>query len=189
MIWTKKVFLSEIIPIYGETNHLLACSAGPNHCPTTFLPKVKNWGTVIWFICLRTGPSQIENTFWYLVRDIKPSNNQFCFPHFFPRIFVSFSSWKRKETFYWSKTVFFCQFWTNEKFVFFSNWEKCVEKIWENKIGCLVVWCHEQDMRLPHLDCFIFKVSSAGKTQIIAKGKIPTFYAIQSIIEVQFCHQ
>ena len=35
-----------------------------------------------------------------------------------------------------------------EEFVFFlncSNWEKFVEKIGENKIRGLVVWCHEQD--------------------------------------------
>ena len=35
-----------------------------------------------------------------------------------------------------------------EKFVFFfncSNWEKFVEKIGEDKIRGLVVWCHEQD--------------------------------------------
>ena len=39
-------------------------------------------------------------------------------------------------------------FWTNEKFVFFfncSDWEKFMEKIGGNKIGCLVVWCHKQD--------------------------------------------
>ena len=37
------------------------------------------------------------------------------------------------------------------KFVFFfncSNWEKFEEKIGENKIGCLVVWCHAQDTRI-----------------------------------------
>ena len=27
---------------YGKTDLLLACSAGPNHCPTTFLPEVKS---------------------------------------------------------------------------------------------------------------------------------------------------
>ena len=133
----------------------------------------------------------------YLFRGIKPPNNQYCFPQFFPRLFLSLTSWKRKQTFYWSKTDFssvldqwkvcflfqlfkqpilfppifsrnfsqfdyilekwnklfigpihiFPQFWTNEKFVFFfncSNWEKFVGKIGENKIGCLVVWCHEQ---------------------------------------------
>ena len=56
---------------------------------------------------------------FYLVRNIKPSNNQFCFSQFFPRIFLSFSCWKRKQTFYWSKTVFFSQVWTNRKLVFF----------------------------------------------------------------------
>ena len=44
--------------------------------------------------CLIT-PSKIQ----HLVRDIKPPNHQSCFPQFFPRIFLSFSSWKRKQTF------------------------------------------------------------------------------------------
>ena len=50
----------------------------------------------------------------------------------FPRIFLSLGSWKRKQTSNWSKTVF-SRFWTNEKFVFFSNcwsWENLMEKIW-----------------------------------------------------------
>ena len=43
----------------------------------------------------------------YPVRDVKSPNNQFCFPQFFPRFFLSFSSWKRKQTFYWFKTGIF----------------------------------------------------------------------------------
>ena len=43
-----------------------------------------------------------SNHFWrnnfYHVPDIKSPNNQSCFSHFFPRIFFSFSSWKRKQT-------------------------------------------------------------------------------------------
>ena len=42
----------------------------------------------------------------------------------------------------WEKNIF----WANKKFVFFlnySNREKIVEKIVENKIRCLVVWSHE----------------------------------------------
>ena len=36
----------------------------------------------------------------YLVRDIKPPNHEFCFSHFFPRIFFSLTKWKRKQTFH-----------------------------------------------------------------------------------------
>ena len=46
----------------------------------------------------------------FLVYDINPPNNQFCFPQFFARFFLSLSSWKRKQTFYWSKTGFFSVF-------------------------------------------------------------------------------
>ena len=44
--------------------------------------------------------------YFYLVHDMKPPNNQFCFPQHFPRAFLSLISCKRK-TFYWSKKVFF----------------------------------------------------------------------------------
>ena len=40
----------------------------------------------------------------YLVLEIKPLNNQSGFPLFVPRIFLSFSHSKRKQT--WSKTGF-----------------------------------------------------------------------------------
>ena len=49
-------------------------------------------------------------------------------------------------------------FWTNKKFVIFfncSNWEKIVEKIGENKIGCLVDWCHKQEI---YYSSFIFDI-------------------------------
>ena len=35
----------------------------------------------------------------YLVRDIKQPNHESSSPQFFPRIFLSLSSWKRKQTF------------------------------------------------------------------------------------------
>ena len=50
----------------------------------------------------------------YLVRDINPLNNQFCFPQFFSRFFLSL-----------------------------LNWEQFVEKIWENKSRGLVVQCQK----------------------------------------------
>ena len=61
---------------------------------------------------MQTQPGNVgSNHFWrnifYLVRDIKPPNNQSCFSQFFPRIFNSFISWKINQTFYWSKIVFF----------------------------------------------------------------------------------
>ena len=74
----------------------------------------------------------------YIDRDIKPPSYQFCFPQFFPRTFLS---WKRKQTFHWSKNLF----WTNKKFVFFSF---STAQTGGNKIGSLVVWCHDQEKRL-----------------------------------------
>ena len=79
--------------------------------------------------------------------DIKPPNHKSCFPQFFPRNFLSLSSRKRKQTFYWSKTGFF---------LVLDQWKVCFLfhllklrkirwKIGRNKICGLVVWCHEQD--------------------------------------------
>ena len=61
--------------------------------------------------------------------------------------FSQFELLKNKTNFLLVQNRFFSQFRTNEKFVIFfncSNWEKFVEKIGENKIGCLVVWCHTE---------------------------------------------
>ena len=38
------------------------------------------------------------------VRDNKPPNHESCFPQFFSRIFLSFSSERRNQSFHWSKT-------------------------------------------------------------------------------------
>ena len=49
--------------------------------------------------------------FMYLGRDIKPPNHKSSFTQFFPQIFLSLSSCKRKQTFtIWSKTGLFSQF-------------------------------------------------------------------------------
>ena len=111
------------------------------------------WSNYFWScICIDIRYHEIifespTNSNIYLVHDINPPNNPSCFPQFFPGIFLSLSSWIRKQTFYWSKQVF-SLFWTNGKFVFIfkcSNWEMFLEKIGENKIGCLVVRCLERD--------------------------------------------
>ena len=63
----------ETYPMYGENHQLKECKGGvisegifnlvpswknkPNHCPSTFQPKVEIWGTAIWFISLRMGPN------------------------------------------------------------------------------------------------------------------------------------
>ena len=68
------------------------------------------------------------------------SNHKSCFPQFFPRVFLILSSWKRKQSDYWSKTVFILICWPI-KFVFFFNclnWEKFVEKF--GKIRFVVWW-------------------------------------------------
>ena len=78
------------------------------------------------------------------------------FPNFFLEFFSVIAVETENKLFIGPKQVLF-QFWINEKFVFFfycSNWEKFVEKIGENKIGCLVVWCYEQDVR------FLFWIAS-----------------------------
>ena len=70
---------------------------------------------------------------FFLVRDIKPPNNQSCFPQFFPRIFLSFSSWK-KPTFYGPKLT--------GLFSVLDQWKVCflfqllkLRKIREKKLG------------------------------------------------------
>jgi hypothetical protein len=74
----------------------------------------------------------------YLVRHIK-------LPILFSPIFsTNFSQLEqlKKKTNCWSKTVFFFSFGPiNFLFLFQpSNWEKIVEKIGDNKIGCLVLF-------------------------------------------------
>ena len=60
----------------------------------------------------------------------------------------------------WRWKLLFCSCSILVSLIFFHgffnclNWEKLVEKIGENKIGCLVVWCYEQDMR------FLFWIAS-----------------------------
>ena len=86
----------------------------------------------------------------YLVRDIKPPNHESCFPQFFLPIFLTLSSWKRKHSFYWSKTGFFLVL-DQLKVCFIFHLVK-VRKIhgknWERQSSWMVVWCHEQDIPL-----------------------------------------
>ena len=73
---------------------------------------------------------------------------QFCIPQFYLSILIRLSKWKRKQTFYSSEQFFFSVLdqW-NVYFLFqLLKWEKMFWKIGDNKIGGLVVWCHEQDM-------------------------------------------
>ena len=93
---------------------------------------------------MQTQPGNVgSNHFWrnifYLVRDIKPPNHQSWFSQFFPRISISFSSWKRKQIFYWSKTFFFT-FGPMKSLFSFSTVQ--TEKNSWNKLGetRLVVW-------------------------------------------------
>ena len=73
------------------------------------------------------------------------SNHQFRFPQLFPRIFLSWSSWKRKLTFYWSKIGILSVLEFRPMKSLFSFPNPQTEKNSENKIDCLVVWCHKQD--------------------------------------------
>ena len=78
---------------------------------------------------------QFQATFswvsFYLVCDIKLPNTQFCFFKFFPQIFFSFSSWKRKESFYWYKTGFFSVL-NQWKFSFLFQLLKLRKNAWKN---------------------------------------------------------
>ena len=72
-----------------------------------FESDLKTWCEWFVFIKVMRAMNDLFFQVHYIVRDIKSPNNQSWFPQFFPWIFLRFSSWKRKQTFYWSKTVFF----------------------------------------------------------------------------------
>ena len=59
---------------------------------------------------LRNQPNKHLFIDFYPVRDIKPPNNQFCFPQFF-------SVWAVDFFFFCKSKTRLSQFWTNEKFV------------------------------------------------------------------------
>ena len=68
------------------------------------------------------------------------------FPNFFHHFFFSFSSWKWKQSLYCFKIVM-----DQWKVVFLFQLiklRKVLPKIGENKIGCLVNWCHEQQCKI-----------------------------------------
>ena len=97
-------------------------------------------------VCFEKKIQSLEIDF-NLVRDIKQPNHEFCFPQFFPLIFLSLIRWKRKQHFHWSKTKKNL-FWTSKNFVFIFQLLKLRKfrgKNWEKKICSLVVWCHELD--------------------------------------------
>ena len=57
---------------------------------------------------------------YYLVRDIKPPNDQSCFLQFFNELSTVVAVETENKLFIGPKQVLF-QFWINEKFVFFFN--------------------------------------------------------------------
>ena len=105
------------------------------------------------------------------------SNHQttnFVFPNFFHECFSVLAVEKENKLFIGSKQLF-SQLWTNEKIVFFfncSNWEK----IGENKIGGLVVWCHKQDIRL--LFTFFFDYHKVASIN----GRVFINYVLEGIV-------
>ena len=74
---------------------------------------------------------------WHQTTKAKP---RILFSHLFPPIFLSLRSWKRKQTFRWSKTEKKPPGFGPIKSFFFFNCSR------ENKIRGLVVGCHEQDI-------------------------------------------
>ena len=77
------------------------------------------------------------------------SNHQttnFVFPNFSTN-FSQFGQLKKQTNFLLVQNRFFLDLdqWKVCFLFQLLNWEKSVEKIGENKIGGLVVWCHEQD--------------------------------------------
>ena len=97
------------------------------------------------YIFLTGSKNQIQN--WKLLYMFVTSNHQttnFVFHNFFHEFFSASAVEKENKLFIGPKHVF-SWFWTNETFIYFFNcwsWEKLVEKIGENKIGCLVVLIH-----------------------------------------------
>ena len=130
----KWKIISFFVAFLEKLNFILLWRLSVPNSLSFYRPKtILDWSNCFWNKPKRFEMGQKS----YLVRDIKPLNN-----HFFSPIFSSLRVEKV------NKIVFF-QFWTNKKFLFFFNcwnWEKFVEKIEENKIGCLVVWCHRQDI-------------------------------------------
>ena len=80
----------------------------------------------------------------YIAHGIKPPNIESCIP---PRSFISLSSWKRKQTSYWSKTEFFLK-----KIIINSSLEKIVNSEF-------IVWCFD-----PMSSLFVFVIVVGSRT-------------------------
>ena len=66
----------------------------------------------------------------YIVHDNKPSNNEFYYPQFFSRIFLSFSNWKRKQTFQYIVQNWKKLFGTNKKCLFSFSTAETEKNSW-----------------------------------------------------------
>ena len=95
---------------------------------------------------------------YYLVRNVKPPNNQFCFPQFFPRNFLSLTSLKRKQTFHWSKSQK-KPVWTKKSLLSFST-DKTEKNSWKKlgKTRMVVWWFDVTNKILNYLSIFAVKV-------------------------------
>ena len=105
----------------GKTILLLTLFEYPNFWSTIFLTLPYSWH-----------------------QTIKPQI--LVFQIFFYKTFPAWAVEKENKLFTDPKPIL-SSFWTNEKFVFFFIWTNCEkfpEKIGENKIRGLVVWCHEK---------------------------------------------
>ena len=73
----------------------------------------------------------------------QPFNTEFitCFHQFVPRFFLSLRRWKRKETFYWSKTFFFsiCKLKQKSKIrLLKQNWRFVIWDWWKHLMNSLL---------------------------------------------------
>ena len=88
------------------------------------------------------------------------------FPYFFHKFFSDWAVEKENKLFIGSKQGFFLSFGTM-KSLFSFYWEKFVEKFGDNKIGGLMVWCHEHGRNYFHLIIYL---------QMESNHELPKFF-------------
>ena len=105
-----------------------ACFVYTGHCHCTFGWKTFWSSSIFRFIKMSFNMIFFPTSGYfswvpfYLVRNIKPSNNQLCFSKIFPTNFSQFLLLKKKTNFLLVQNrFFFSHFWTNRKLVFFFN--------------------------------------------------------------------
>ena len=91
---------------------------------------------------------------------LNPPNDQF-----FPRIFLSLSSWKRSQTFYWSETDFFSLFCTIENLFSFSTTQ--LKRFRGKKLGKQDSWFGGSMSRIDHMSCILLYMETKCLIDIV----------------------